>query len=152
MYCQNLECLETQPSMSARDIIELQMNGLQLTKQNNTEKGIKLAYRFASPENKQSTGPYHNFKNMLYNPTYEPLLDFDKWEFLDKPTINRNDTKYRQNVIVYKDNVIYIYQFKLSRQYNFEKNKSLYDPFSREFLNMYWRTNSVILLNKKIIR
>jgi hypothetical protein len=59
--------------MSARDIIELQMEALQ--KNNKEDSGIRLAYRFASPENKQSTGPYSNFRKMLYSSTYNPLLN-----------------------------------------------------------------------------
>ena len=123
-----------------------------LQKNNKEDSGIRLAYRFASPENKQSTGPYFNFRKMLYSSTYKPLLNNMKWEFLGNPVIYKKDTKYRQKIVVFTHNTKYIYQFNLSRQYDYINDRPLYDPFSKEYLNMYWRTDSVMLIDTKSLQ
>ena len=47
------------PEMNASDIISLQMDALQ--RNNKYDNGIKIAFEYASDENKIATGPYPRF-------------------------------------------------------------------------------------------
>jgi hypothetical protein len=40
-----------------------------------TDAGIEITFRFASPSNKQMTGPLNRFIRLLYNPLYTPMLE-----------------------------------------------------------------------------
>ena len=123
----NKRCTKTKPQMNARDIIRLQMNALQ---NNKNGSGIKLAFKYASPENKRSTGPYSKFRRMV-NKNYKHLLNCKSWKFIPKTIRKKKDEEYSVIVEVLSshDNKKYRYRFNLSRQLK----------------TLYWRTDSVIL-------
>ena len=118
------------PQMSASDIISLQMNALQ--KNNKNDNGIKIAYKYASDDNKSVTGPYPRFSMMVKNNIYKHLLKSKKWLFVKNTIKKVKDEKYSRMVKVksFHDNKEYIYQFTLSRQ----------------IPSLFWRTNSVELI------
>jgi len=124
-------CTKLKPQMNARDIIKIQMKELK----NNNEKnsGIKSAFKYASKQNKENTGPYPNFERMVQNETYKHLLNFKKWKFIPGTTRKINDEIYIVDVEVLSsyDNNKYVYTFTLSRQIR----------------TLFWRTDSVVLKN-----
>ena len=64
------------PSASAEAVVTAQMNALQAG-------DAMRAFKFASPANKQVTGPWRRFKAMLdQNPEYAPMLACSRWEFV----------------------------------------------------------------------
>ena len=151
MFCRKLKgqnyCIDKEPNMSAITIIKKQLNAMKKNDVNNS--GIKVAYEFASPANKQFTGPYPNFVNMVKNKNYQHLLNHDKYTVVSQESYN-NDMNYKAVVDVYKKNKKYRYIFELSRQYNFEKNSPLVDNRTEIGLGyldlyLYWRTDSVML-------
>ncbi|MFO7782736.1 MAG: DUF4864 domain-containing protein [Spirochaetia bacterium] len=61
------------PELSPEEVVRIQMEAFR----NNDEedRGIAIAFRFASPGNKQMTGPLSRFRMMMRNPFYRPMLD-----------------------------------------------------------------------------
>jgi len=118
------------PQMNASDIISLQMNSLQSN--NKYDNGIKIAYKYASPDNKSATGPYPRFSMMVKNNMYKHLLRSKKWSFVKNTIKKVKDEKYSRMVSVKSslDNKEYIYRFTLSRQ----------------IPSLFWRTDSVELI------
>ena len=131
-YCKTIKgrkrCVKKKPQMNARDIIRLQMNALQ---KNNKDSGIKLAFKYASLDNRNSTGPYSKFKRMIKNKTYMHLLNCKSWKFVPKTIRKKGDEIYSVlvEVVSLYDNKKYKYRFELSRQ----------------FKTLFWRTDKVIL-------
>jgi len=118
------------PQMSANDIISLQMNALQSN--NKYDNGIKIAFKYASDENKIATGPYPRFSRMVKNDMYKHLLRSKKWSFVKNTIEKVKDENYSRMVKVKSsyDNKEYIYRFSLSRQ----------------IPSLFWRTDSVELI------
>ena len=135
-YCKTIKgkkrCTNFKPQMNAREIVKIQMNALQ---NNKNDSGIRSAYKYASKENKKSTGPYGSFKQMVKNETYKHLLNCKKWKFIPYTTKKINDEIYTVDIQVTSsyDNSIYIYTFTLSRQIK----------------TLFWRTDSVLFKNSK---
>jgi uncharacterized protein len=155
MFCKKLKgqkyCTNQEPQMNAILIIKKQLNALKKNDVNNS--GIKVAYQFASPSNKQFTGPYPNFVNMLKNNSYKHLLNHTKYQIIYHKSYN-NDMNYKAIIKVFKNKNVYKYIFELSRQYDFKNNKPLYDDLTEiglghTDLKLYWRTDRVILESNK---
>jgi hypothetical protein len=77
-WAQSLEELSEQspaPELSPEEVVRIQMDAFR----NNDEedRGIAIAFRFASPSNKQMTGPLPRFRMMMRNPLYRPMLNAD---------------------------------------------------------------------------
>jgi uncharacterized protein (DUF2237 family) len=118
------------PEMNASDIISLQMNALQ--RNNKYDNGIKIAFDYASDENKIATGPYPRFLRMVKNNMYKHLLRCKKWSFVKNTIKKVKDENYSRMVKVKssQDDKEYIYRFSLSRQ----------------IPSLFWRTDSVELI------
>jgi hypothetical protein len=63
------------PELTPRQVVEAQLAALRVNDQPAPDDGIRTAFRFASPENKRSTGPIEHFIQMVKNPLYAPLLN-----------------------------------------------------------------------------
>ena len=118
------------PQMSASDIISLQMNALQKNNKNNS--GIKIAFEYASSDNRLATGPYIRFLRMVKNDMYKHLLRSKKWSFIKNTIQKMKDEQYSRMVKVKSshDDKEYTYRFLLSRQ----------------IPSLFWRTDSVELI------
>jgi hypothetical protein len=60
------------PSLAPEEVVQIQVEAFR----NNdpADRGIEIAFRFASPANKQLTGPLPRFARMMRNVPYEPML------------------------------------------------------------------------------
>jgi hypothetical protein len=79
---QPLEALSDQyptPELSASDVVRIQMEAFR--NNDDEDSGIAIAFRFASPQNKQMTGPLPRFRMMMRNPLYRPMLDAERVEY-----------------------------------------------------------------------
>jgi hypothetical protein len=63
------------PKLTPRDVVEAQLAALRTNDDPEPDAGIRTAFRFASPENKRSTGPVEHFIEMVKNPLYAALLN-----------------------------------------------------------------------------
>ena len=81
VWAQSLDELLAQrpaPELSPEEVVRIQMDAFR----NNDEedRGIAIAFRFASPSNKQMTGPLPRFRMMMRNPLYRPMLNAEEIE------------------------------------------------------------------------
>lgn len=63
------------PELSPEQVVQYQVAALQHNDDPAADTGIERAFRFASPSNRQATGPLANFIRILKSPVYAPMLD-----------------------------------------------------------------------------
>ena len=64
------------PELDPPEVVRIQIEALR--KNSILNEGIRLAYRFASPDNKRYTGPLNRFIEMVRSPPYHWLLNHVK--------------------------------------------------------------------------
>ena len=70
----NAEMIKPDPSISAKDVISIQLKALQINNSPFEDAGIEQTWEFAHPNNRKYTGPLNNFIRMLKNPSYSMML------------------------------------------------------------------------------
>ena len=78
---ENIKQSYPSPNLKANEIVMIQLNAMKQNDQ--TNKGIEITFRFASPKNKIQTGPLSRFIMLVNNPAYSPLLNHLGSTFLD---------------------------------------------------------------------
>ena len=76
-----------QPALKPNEVVRLQLLAMQ--KNDVSDHGIEITFRFASPSNKTQTGPLKRFIRLLKNLSYQHLLNHHSVNFLDL-TIKEN--------------------------------------------------------------
>ena len=69
------------PKLEPNDVVRLQLLAMQ--QNDESDIGIEVTFRFASPANKKQTGPLQRFIRLVRNPSYRPLLNHTNATFLD---------------------------------------------------------------------
>ena len=64
-----------QPKFTPDIVVRLQLDALANNDRPYQNAGIEIAFRFASPANKQTTGPLNRFIRLVHNPIYNPMID-----------------------------------------------------------------------------
>ncbi len=100
------------PDLSPAQIIALQLKALQAN--DATDEGIAITFNFASPANKEATGPLEQFKELVKNPVYEPMLNFRSYT-ANKIHIEDNEAQ-QIAIITDKNGNKAAYLFSLSKQ------------------------------------
>ncbi len=67
------------PELSPREVVELQLRAFRANDEE--DRGIDIAFRFASPTNRQVTGPVARFAQMIKGPLYRPMLTYEEATF-----------------------------------------------------------------------
>lgn len=67
------------PGLDPEEVVRIQLQALQLNDDSN--RGIEVAFRFASPANKAATGPLSRFAGLFANPAYAPMLNHVEAEY-----------------------------------------------------------------------
>jgi hypothetical protein len=93
-------------------VVALQMEGLAA---NASSTGIQQCFVFASPSNKQITGPLTRFAAMLHRPPYNALLDHEVL-LIGKPVVQDESASVVVTVLD-NHNRIHLFQFMLSKQH-----------------------------------
>ena len=106
------DALQPNPDLSPEDVVRIQVEALQ--NNDSEDKGIEVAFRFASPANRQVTGPLHRFTNLVKNPAYRPILNHKLAEY-DPIEIVENSAQQRVTVVA-ADGSASVYLFELSKQ------------------------------------
>ena len=100
------------PKLEPNDVVRLQLLAMQ--QNDDSDIGIEVTFRFASPANKKLTGPLNRFIRLVRNPSYRPLLNHINATFLD---LNLEDNFAVQDVIITSSSGERIgYRFRLSIQ------------------------------------
>ena len=63
------------PSYGPEEVVQIQLDGLATNDDPFENAGIGVAYNFASPANRRSTGPFDRFVRMVTGPQYAPMVD-----------------------------------------------------------------------------
>ena len=71
----NAEMIKPDPSISAKDVISIQLKALQINNSPFEDAGIEQTWEFAHPNNRKFTGPLNNFIRMIKNPSYSMMID-----------------------------------------------------------------------------
>lgn len=106
--------LNPRPDMSPEQVVQYQVSALQHNDDPVPDAGIERAFRFASPKNKEITGPLARFAQIVKGPAYSSLL-----HCLSSSVVGSNATAgtaavYVRTVIPSGHGVAYV--FILSRQ------------------------------------
>jgi hypothetical protein len=128
----DLKRTQPDPSLNAREVVEIVMNALANNDYPYQNHGIEITYNFASPENKIITGPLSRFSEMIRLGIYSTML-------------NSKDIKYENYeveggnaqldvILQTRDNRTQGFQFRLKRQ------------IDNEFHDC-WMTDSVMLIS-----
>ena len=67
--------LEPSPDYSPDEVVRIQIEALGNNDNPYEDAGIEIAFRFASPANRESTGPLDRFILMVHDPIFRPMLN-----------------------------------------------------------------------------
>jgi len=68
------------PTLSARDVVKLQLNALARNDAPTEDAGIEQVWAFAHPDNRAMTGPLPRFTRMIHGANYTHLIDHRRHE------------------------------------------------------------------------
>ena len=69
------EILKPSRDINPKEVVKIQLTGLQKNDLNFKDSGIEQTWNFAHPNNKKVTGPLGNFKKMLKGNSYEMMIN-----------------------------------------------------------------------------
>lgn len=103
--------LVPRPGLAPAEVVRIQLEALR----NNDERdrGIEVAFRFASPANRASTGPLPRFVRMIVDGPYSLMLEFRKASY---GAVEIRAERARQRVTLTGPRARISYWFLLSRQ------------------------------------
>lgn len=98
-------------TLTPEQVVQIQLRALRLNDSRN--RGIEVAFRFASPDNKLYTGPLPRFISMIHQRPYSLMLDYDNVAYEPVEVV---DDVARQRVTLISSGLVVAYEFYLSRQ------------------------------------
>ena len=69
------ELLNPNSTISPKEVIKIQLSGLQQNDLEYKDSGIEQTWKFAHPNNKRATGPLSNFKMMIKGDSYKMMIN-----------------------------------------------------------------------------
>lgn len=105
------EALMPSPALSPEDVVRIQLEALRRNDLQN--RGIAVAFRFASPANRANTGPLERFVSMIRNGPYALMLRFRAASY---GPVESRGFRARQRVTLADAGRSVTYWFYLSRQ------------------------------------
>ena len=73
--------LQPDPKYTPAEVVRIQMTAFQFNDTN--DQGIEVAFRFASPANRRTTGPLPRFSQLIKTTEYRPMLNHISVEYDD---------------------------------------------------------------------
>ena len=101
-----------EPELKPNDVVRLQLLAMQ--QNDESDIGIEVTFRFASPANKKQTGPLQRFIRLVRNPSYRHLLNHTNATFLELTV--KEDFAVQEVVITTSNGERIGYRFRLSIQ------------------------------------
>lgn len=102
------------PDLSPDQVVGAVLDALKHNDRPMADQGIKVTFRFASPDNRRATGPIDHFLDLVKNPQYRPLIDHKSAE-AGKVVID-GDTAQQAVRVRAADGTTATYLFQLSKQ------------------------------------
>ena len=69
------EILKPSSEINPKEVVKIQLTGLQKNDLDFKDSGIEQTWNFAHPNNKKVTGPLDNFKRMLKSESYQMMIN-----------------------------------------------------------------------------
>jgi hypothetical protein len=102
------EILKPSSDINPKEVVKIQLTGLQKNDLNFKDSGIEQTWNFAHPNNKKVTGPLGNFKRMLKSNSYEMMINHlshtitqlgssDKWAQFEVVILDKNKIYHKFN-------------------------------------------------------
>jgi len=108
------EATEPDPSLTPEQVIAIQLDALKSNRDLSGDRGIAITFNFASPANRRMTGPLPRFIEMVRNPLYAIMLNFERYEAA-KVELDGDVARQRVTLIDAKGNR-FLFLFVLSKQ------------------------------------
>jgi hypothetical protein len=124
--------LVPRPELSPQEVVQYQVDALQQNDDPKSDAGIERAFRFASPSNKQVTGPLEKFVQIVKSPAYSSLLN-NRSSAIVGSEVEGDQAKIAVKIVA-ADGREMTYVFILSEQHEGDFNNC-------------WMTDAVTLLN-----
>lgn len=99
------------PGLSPGEVIRIQLEALRRNDEH--DRGIEVAFRFASPANRANTGPLDRFIRMIRQGPYALMLEYRKVSY---GTVEVRGERARQRITLTGPRARVSYWFVLSRQ------------------------------------
>jgi len=104
----NAELLNPKSTIKPKEVIKIQLNGLQKNDSKFKDSGIEQTWNFAHPNNKRVTGPLSKFKMMLKSDSYGMMINHlshtitelgssDKWAQFEVIILDKNKIYHKFN-------------------------------------------------------
>ena len=106
--------LMPKPELSPEQVVQYQVTALQQNDDQKSDAGIERVFRFASPSNRQATGPLEHFAQILKGPAYSPMLNNRSSSMVGSEVKDNQATVVVRIVAINGANVTYV--FVLSKQ------------------------------------
>ncbi len=104
--------IQPNPDLSPLQVVKIQVAAL---KHNDSDdRGIAVTFRFASPDNKQNSGPLRRFENMVKSPAYQAMLNHKSVDY-DTMSIE-GETAAQRVIFIQQNGKATVYIFHLSKQ------------------------------------
>lgn len=120
--------LGPKPDFSPDEVVRIQLEALR--NNDGDDRGIAVAFRFASPANRRMTGPLPRFARMIKQEPYDLMLNFEEARF--GPVEEEEPGNARQRVLLFDEGAV--------RQYIFQLSRRRFDPCEG-----CWMTDSVVV-------
>ena len=111
---------EPSPDLSPSEVVRVQVQALGSNDTPEEGAGIRAAFNFASPSNRDATGPLPRFRTLFDNPAYGPMLNHQFAEYSD---VQRTEDTARVGVILITadgERVGYLFQLTLQTRPPYE--------------------------------
>ena len=104
----NADLLIPNSNIKPKEVIKIQLSGLQKNDSKFKDSGIEQTWNFAHPNNKRVTGPLSNFKMMLKSDSYGMMINHlshtitelgssDKWAQFEVIILDKNKIYHKFN-------------------------------------------------------
>jgi Domain of unknown function (DUF4864) len=102
------------PAYTPDQVVRIQLDALHHNDDPKPDAGIATVFKFASPENKEKTGPLEKFAQMVKGPEYSPMINHKS---SDVGNVHVEDDQARQLVkITGPDDSVALFVFILRKQ------------------------------------
>ena len=102
------EILKPSSNINPKEVVKIQLTGLQKNDLKFKDSGIEQTWNFAHPNNKKVTGPLSNFKRMIKGDAYQMMINHlshtitqlgstDKWAQFEVIILDKNKIYHKFN-------------------------------------------------------
>ena len=102
------DILKPNSNIKPKEVVKIQLSGLQKNDLNFKDSGIEQTWNFAHPNNKKVTGPLSNFKRMIKGDAYQMMINHlshtitqlgstDKWAQFEVIILDKNKIYHKFN-------------------------------------------------------